>query len=80
MTTTVTLGLYSQAQDYSVNQDDTKNQAVLTLSDNSVKYYNTAALTDISFDGNRLTVNLPAGSYTYDGNVSNIAGKVSAVS
>lgn len=73
MTTTVTLGLYSQAQDYSVNQDDTKNQAVLTLSDNSVKYYNTAALTDISFDGNRLTVNLPAGSYTYNGNVSNIA-------
>ncbi len=73
MTTTVTLGLYSQAQDYSVNQDDTKNQAVLTLSDNSVKYYNTAALTDLSFDGNRLTVNLPAGSYTYDGNVSNIA-------
>ena len=73
MTTTVTLGLYSQAQDYSVNQDDTKNQAVLTLSDNSVKYYNTEALTDLSFDGNRLTVNLPAGSYTYDGNVSNIA-------
>jgi len=73
MTTTVTLGLYSQAQDYSVNQDDTKNQAVLTLSDNSVKYYNTAALTDISFDGNRLTVNLPGGSNTYDGNVSNIA-------
>ena len=73
MTTTVTLGLYSQAQDYSVNQDDTKNQAVLTLNDNSVKYYNTAALTDLSFDGNRVTVNLPGGSYTYDGNVSSIA-------
>jgi pectate lyase len=73
MTTTVSLGLYSQAQDYSVNQDDTKNQAVLTLKDKGVKYYNTADLTDISFDGNRVTVNVPGGSFTYNGNVSNIA-------
>ena len=73
MTTTVCLGLYSQTQDYSVSQDGTKNQAVLTLSDNSAKYYNTADLTDISFDGNSVTVNLPGGSYTYNGNVSNIA-------
>ena len=73
MTTTVSLGLYSQAQDYSVNQDDTKNQAVLTLKDKGVKYYNTADLTDISFDGNRVTINVPGGSFTYNGNVSNIA-------
>lgn len=61
------------ADDYSTTSNLTKNQAILTLSDQSKKYYNTESLSDISFDGQDVTVNLKdQETYTFKANVSEI--------
>jgi pectate lyase len=59
--------------DYSTTSNTNVNQAILTLSDNSRKYYNTASVRSIDFDGSKVTVNQAAGSYTFDGNVAGIS-------
>ena len=60
--------------DYSTTSDMAENQAILTLSDNSKKYYNTASLSDISFEGKDVTVNLKdQKTYTFKENVSGIS-------
>jgi len=77
--------------DYSTAMDASKNQAVLTLTDDTKRYYNTESVSSIDFSGADVTVNQAAGSYTYnnvravafskaqpsgDGEINNPAGAV----
>ena len=66
-------GTEQPADDYSTTRSTTQNQAVLTLTDNTKRYYNTASVSSIDFDGANVTVNQQAGSYTFKGNVTDIA-------
>ncbi len=59
--------------DYSVAQSSLQNQAVLTLSDGSKKYYNTASVSSIDIDGTDVTVVQSVGSYTFRNKVVDIA-------
>ncbi len=59
--------------DYSTTSNTLKNQAILTLSDNSKKYYNTEDVTSIDLADNNVTVSQAAGQYTFKGNVTNIS-------
>lgn len=61
------------ANDYSVVSNLNKNQAILTLSDQSKKYYNTESVSSIDFDGANVTVNQEVGSYTFKGTVADIS-------
>lgn len=58
--------------DYSTAMDASKNQAVLTLTDDTKRYYNTESVSSIDFSGADVTVNQAAGSYTYN-NVRTVA-------
>ena len=58
--------------DYSTAMDASKNQAVLTLTDDTKRYYNTESVSSIDFSGANVTVNQAAGSYTYN-NVRTVA-------
>ena len=58
--------------DYSVASNTQVNQAILTLKDQSRKYYNTDAVSSIDFDGANVTVNQSVGNFTYQGNVMEI--------
>ena len=62
--------------DYSTSANSMKNQALLTLTDGTTKYYNTEALSSIDFDGAKVIV-MPANTngYTYDGTVAGISFK-----
>lgn len=61
------------SDDYSVMSNSTKNQAILTLNDDTKKYYNTASLESIDFSGANVTMNLGGNkTYTFNGNVSGI--------
>ena len=59
--------------DYSVAPSVMKNQAVLTLSDGSQRFYNTADVTAIDIDGTAVTVSQSVGSYTFNNKVTNIS-------
>ena len=59
--------------DYSVAPSVMKNQVVLTLSDGSKRYYNTADVTAIDIDGTKVTVNQSVGSYTFNNKVTDIS-------
>ena len=59
--------------DYSVAPSVMKNQAVLTLSDGSQRFYNTADVTAIDIDGTTVTVSQSVGSYTFNNKVTNIS-------
>ncbi len=61
------------ASDFSVSKDLTKNQVVLTLKDNSLKYYNTTSVDEIAFDNANVTVKQAAGEYTFEDQVAGIA-------
>lgn len=62
--------------DYSTSANSMKNQALLTLTDGTTKYYNTESLSSIDFDGAKVTV-LPVNTngYTFDNQVQAIAFK-----
>ncbi len=62
--------------DYSTSANSMKNQALLTLTDGTTKYYNTEALNSIDFDGAKVIV-MPANTngYTFDGTVAGISFK-----
>ena len=44
------------AQDYSVPQNTSVNQAVLTLSNGTKKYYNTSSVNSIDINGTHVTI------------------------
>ena len=70
------LGVNTKAQtanDYSVSKDLTKNQVILTLKDNSKKYYNTNSVSEITFNNADVTVKQDAGEYTFADQVTNIS-------
>ncbi|MCH5312117.1 MAG: pectate lyase [Prevotella sp.] len=58
--------------DYSVASNTNMNQAILTLKDNSRKYYNTADVTSIDISGNNITVKQNAGEYTFVDKIADI--------
>ena len=58
--------------DYSTSANASKNQMVLTLSSGN-RYYNTAELTTVDIEADRVTVSQPAGNYTYSGTVKDIS-------
>jgi pectate lyase len=62
--------------DYSTSANSMKNQALLTLTDGTTKYYNTESLSSIDFDGAKVIV-MPANTngYTFDGTVAGISFK-----
>lgn len=62
--------------DYSTSANSMKNQALLTLTDGTTKYYNTESLSSIGFDGSKVTV-MPVNTngYTFDNQVQAIAFK-----
>ena len=73
MALTLLLAVGAKAQsDYSTAMDASKNQAVLTLTDDTKRYYNTESVSSIDFSGADVTVNQAAGSYTYN-NVRTVA-------
>ena len=73
MVLTVLSAVGAKAQsDYSTAMDASKNQAVLTLTDDTKRYYNTESVSSIDFSGADVTVNQAAGSYTYN-NVRTVA-------
>ena len=73
MVLTVLSAVGAKAQsDYSTAMDASKNQAVLTLTDDTKRYYNTESVSSIDFSGANVTVNQAAGSYTYN-NVRTVA-------
>ena len=59
--------------DYSTQSSTQQNQAVLTLSDGTKRFYNTASVSSIDLDGGNVTVIQQQGSYTFAGNVAEIA-------
>ena len=64
-----------QAQDtadFSTKGSKVENQAVLTLTDGTIKRYNTSDVSSLDFNGTSVTVNHQAGSYTFQGNVGAI--------
>ena len=61
------------AQDYSVPQNTSVNQAVLTLSNGTKKYYNTSSVNSIDINGTNVTIKQNAGNYTFENNVKGIA-------
>ena len=66
----------SDETDYSVLSNTLKNQAILTLKNNTKKFYNTESLLAIDVNNANVTVNLGADkSYTYQGNVADISFK-----
>lgn len=60
-------------EDLSVAQSTEKNQAVLTLSDGSKRYYNTEDLTSIDLDGTSVKVVKGNGNYTFSKKVADIS-------
>lgn len=60
------------ASDHSVSKDLTKNQVILTLQDNSQRYYNTSSVSEITFDQANVTVRQSIGDYTFVNNVADI--------
>lgn len=70
----VLMGMNVQAQtDFSVASNTGKNQAILTLKDNSRKYYNTENVNSIDFSGSNVTVKQSVGEYTFTNNVADIS-------
>lgn len=69
------LGMNVKAQndDHSVASNVAKNQAILTLKDNSKKYYNTEDVTSIDFSDNNVTVRQSIGDYTFVNTVADIS-------
>lgn len=66
--------------DYSVLSNTLKNQAILTLKNNSKKFYNTETLQSIDINNGNVTVSLDAEkSYTYQGTVADISFKKAEV-
>ena len=64
----------AQSTDYSTAQNNYKNQIVVTLSDNSKKYYNTEDINSIDIDNAKATFNSQGGgSYTFNGNINLLA-------
>lgn len=59
--------------DLSVAQSSIKSQAVLTLSDQTKRYYNTADLASIDIDGTNVKVNKGNNSYTFANKVTDIS-------
>ncbi len=59
--------------DLSVAQSTQNNQAVLTLSDGSKRYYNTAELTSIDIDGTSVKIVKGNNSYTFANMVADIS-------
>ena len=59
------------ATDYDVPSNTDVNQAILTLKDKTVKYYNTADIDNISIDGDEVKVS-PIGYYGFDTYTSNV--------
>ncbi len=59
--------------DLSVAQSSIKSQAVLTLSDQTKRYYNTADLASIDIDGTNVKVNKGNDSYTFANKVTDIS-------
>ena len=62
----------ANSQQLTASQNPQKNQAVLTLKDGATHYYDTETVSSIDVNGSDITVNQPAGSYTYKGNVAAI--------
>ncbi len=62
-------------EDYSVSANSMKNQAVLTLRDGSVRYYNTEDVTTIQFVDNNVEVQQAKGSYTFENKVADVSFK-----
>lgn len=60
-------------EDLSVAQSSMKNQAVLTLNDQTKRYYNTADLASIDIDGTNVKVNKGNNSYTFANKVTDIS-------
>jgi hypothetical protein len=65
-------GVSDIVNDYSASVNTQANQAVLTLKDGATHYYDTETVSSIDVNGSDITVNQPAGSYTYKGNVAAI--------
>ncbi len=61
------------ANDYSTQSNTQKNQAVMTLTDGTKRFYNTESVSSIDFEGTNVTVNQQAGNYTFQGTVVTIA-------
>ena len=59
--------------DLSVAQSTMNNQAVLTLSDQTKRYYNTAELTSIDIDGTNVKIVKGNNSYTFANKVTDIS-------
>lgn len=61
--------------DFSTSVNPRVNQAVLTLKDGALRYYNTADVSsiDVADDGKTVTVNQQVGTYTFNGQVTGIA-------
>ena len=59
--------------DLSVAQSSIKSQAVLTLNDQTKRYYNTADLASIDIDGTNVKVNKGNNSYTFANKVTDIS-------
>jgi len=59
--------------DLSVAQSSIKSQAVLTLNDQTKRYYNTADLASIDIDGTNVKVNKGNDSYTFANKVTDIS-------
>ena len=62
-------------EDYSTTSNLNTNQAILTLKSGNKRFYNTSSLSDITIDDSDVTVNRSndGGSYTFNGNVVDIA-------
>lgn len=61
------------AADLSTSPNSSKNQAVLSLSDQTKRYYNTSDLTNISINKAAVTINQGSLNYTFNGQVTDIA-------
>ena len=61
------------AADLSTSPNSSKNQAVLSLSDKTKRYYNTSDLTNISINKNAVTINQGSANYTFNDQVTDIA-------
>ena len=68
-------GVSCIVNDYSASVNTQANQAVLTLKDGALRYYNTADVSsiDVADDGKTVTVNQQVGTYTFNGQVTGIA-------
>lgn len=66
------VNVVSAQTDHSVEKDVTQNQVMLKIDDGGEKYYNTAEVKSIDFEGYKITVRQDAGDDVYLNNVEDI--------